>query len=268
MDLLRLFTLLLRHRVLVLVALLLTAGGEVAILYAVPPRYESTAQFVLINTPEGPSAEDVKRDPTLAKVITGNPYLRIPLSVVVDVLAERVSADDVRQQLVKQGADKAYTASATNAIGSGLVVEIVGSGRSSDLAQKTVDLVSKRLLTELRDMQKSEGADDRYLLRALPVSPPTVPVRRITGTARSLIAVAVAGLVLLFALLSIAEAIRGRRVRADPPDLPEAGPPPIQARFQGRSIGRVAGRQSVHAKPGALYGAARGADANTNAADN
>jgi capsular polysaccharide biosynthesis protein len=215
MDLMAIFTIVRRHLWIVVVALVLTLGGIAGVIFGLSPQYESTAQYVLINPPAGPSDAEVQRDPALGRLNADNPYLRLPSpSVVVDVLAQRVSSDTVRQELVNKGADPSYQISGTNAVGSGMVISIVGTGRSAAESHRTIDLVTVRMQSELHDMQKVNGADDRFLIQALPVSPPTDPVRKVTGTIRSAIVVLAAGMVLLFLVISVVEAVSVRRNRA------------------------------------------------------
>jgi capsular polysaccharide biosynthesis protein len=217
MDLLALFATLRRHKLIVLLAMLLSVGGDAYIAFGIPPQYESKAQYVLINPPSPPTDSQIQRDPSLAKVNTNNPFLRLPSpSVVVDVVAQRVSGDTVRRALLAQGADKNYVVASTNAIGAGMVIDITGSGTSAQQARHTLELVSARMKVELHDMQKVDGADDQYLIQAIPINPPTDPLRKITSTIRSIIGVTAAGMVLLFALISIAEAMGPRRARSVP----------------------------------------------------
>ncbi|SCF25617.1 Capsular polysaccharide biosynthesis protein [Micromonospora viridifaciens] len=212
MDLLALLTALRRHKLVVLVVTLLILGADAYIAFGIPPQYESRAQFVLINPPAPPSDAQIERDPRLAKLNTNNPILRLPsLSVVVDVVTQRMYGDDVRRSLVRQGADENYVVEPTNALGSGTVLGITGTGSSPEEASRTLTLVSERMQDELRAMQKVDGADDHYLIQALSINPPTEPVRKVTSTVRSLIGATAAGAVLLFAALSIAEATRTRR---------------------------------------------------------
>ncbi|WP_410814246.1 Wzz/FepE/Etk N-terminal domain-containing protein [Micromonospora sp. 067-2] len=225
MDLLALFTTVRRHKLIVLAVLLVLIAGNAFVAFGIPPRYESQAQYVLIAPPPQPTEAAIERDPGLLKVNANNPYLRLPNpSVVVDVLSQRVSGNMIRQELINQGADEDYTISSTNAIGSGLVINVVGTGSSPDSAARTLDLVSKSMEKELYDMQKVDGADDKYLFQALPINPPTDPTRKVTGTIRSVIAVSAACLVLLFGLISVAEAVGPRRTKQvvpfDDPDAP------------------------------------------------
>jgi capsular polysaccharide biosynthesis protein len=222
MDLLALFSTVRRHRLIVALVLLFAVAGEAFVLFGIPPQYESKVQYVLINPPAAPTDTEIARDPSLGKLNTNNPYLRLPNpSVVTDVLAQRVSGEGVRRALRAKGADATYLIAPTNAIGSGLVIEITGTGTSVQQASRTIDLVTERMTSELRGMQVVDGANDRFLIKALPVSPPTDPVRKVTSTVRSLIAVAVAAIVVLFGLVSVAEAIPPRRTkRVSPSDGP------------------------------------------------
>jgi hypothetical protein len=204
--------------------------------FGTPPQYESQAQFVLIAPPPPPSDTEIQRDASLAKINTNNPYLRLPNpSVVVDILAQRVSGETVRRKLVSEGADLSYQVTSTNAVGSGLVISITGTGHSDAEARRTLDLVTARTKSELRDMQTINGANEKYLFKALPINPPTNPIRKVTGTYRSLMAVCAAGVVLLFAWISLAEAIgpRKRRLRS------ESGPKGHADRANGRRVGEV-----------------------------
>jgi len=229
MDLLALFHSLMRHKVIAAVVLAFVAAGNAYVLFGVAPVYECKTQFVLVNPPPPPTDDEIRQNPALAKLNADNPYLRMPNpSVVVDVLAQRVSGENVRRELMAAGADGDYQIAPTNAIGSGLVIEITGTGSTAGQSRRTLDLVSDRMKADLRAMQKVNGADDRFLIQALLISPPTDPQRRVTSTARSLIALTAAGVVALFAFISVAEAVGPRRARrrTGQPEFPpgSAGP--------------------------------------------
>ncbi|MDT5036725.1 MAG: hypothetical protein QOE03_1910 [Micromonosporaceae bacterium] len=235
MDLVAILAIVRRHRWIVASALALVAGAVAGVVFATPKQYESTAQYVLISPPPAPSDAQIQRDPGLGRLNSDNPYLRVPSpSVVVDVLAQRVSGDTVRQALINQGADKDYQIAGTNAVGSGMVISIVGTGHSAALSRRTTGLVASRMQTELHDMQKVNGADDRFLIQALPIGPTADPVRKITSTIRAAIATLAGGMVLLFVVVSVAEARSVRRTRvvstvpmqrAAPPDPAPPAPP-------------------------------------------
>jgi hypothetical protein len=168
---------------------------------------------VLIAPPPLPTDAQIERDPALGRLNSDNPYLRLPSSVVVDVLTSKVSGDDIRRDLVSQGADTNYQIAATNTIGNGLIISILGTGVSAAQSRKTLDLVVTSMNSELQQMQTINGADKRFLYQAQPINAPTNATRKITGTLRSLIAVTAAGVILLFACISVAEAIPARRTR-------------------------------------------------------
>jgi capsular polysaccharide biosynthesis protein len=214
MDLLAIFSSLRRHLLVVAILAALVIGGDVYVLFVIPPTYESQAQYVLISPPAPPTDLQIQKNPALGNLNDNNPYLRLPSSVVVDVLAQRVSGDAVRRDLVSQGADTNYEVSSTNTIGNGLVIQITGTGHSSAQARHTLDLVAARTKSELQNMQTIDGADSRFLFQALPINAPTDATRKITGTVRSLIAVTAAGVILLFGIISVLEAMPSRRRRS------------------------------------------------------
>jgi capsular polysaccharide biosynthesis protein len=229
MDLLAMLDALRRHKLLVLLVLLGILGGDVYIAFGIPHQYESQAQYVLINPPDAPTESQIARDPALGRLNTDNPYLRLPGVVVVDVVAGRASSEVVRRELSARGADGDYQISGTNAIGAGLVIVIVGTGHTAPQARMTANVVAERMQSELHAMQKVNGADDRFLIRTVQVSPPTEPVRKVTGTVRSAIAVLAAGLVLLFALVSLAEAMSVQPKRPRPPKPSKPPKPPVHS---------------------------------------
>ncbi|GIH12931.1 Wzz/FepE/Etk N-terminal domain-containing protein [Rugosimonospora africana] len=211
MDLLAIFSSLRRHPLVVVILALLVVGGDAYVLFVIPPSYESQAQYVLIAPPAPPTDAQIAADPALGRLNDNNPYLRLPSSVVVDVLAQRVSGDAVRRDLIAQGADRNYVISSTNSIGNGLVIQITGTGHSAGQAQGTLNLVAARTKSELQTMQTIDGADSRFLFQVLAINAPTDATRKITGTMRSLIAVTAAGVILIFALISVLEALPTRR---------------------------------------------------------
>jgi len=229
MDLVAVFSSLRRHKIIVLMVLLLTIGGDLFVVYGLPQQYESKAQYLLSPPPPAPTDEEIQKNPSLAKLNANNPYLRVAtLSVVTDVLAQRVGADETRKQLIAQGADQDYAIATTNAIGSGQLIEITGTGHSPEESDRTRDLVVAQMVAQLHDMQTVNGADDRYLIKAIPVTQSAEPLHKVTVTMRSVIAVTVAGLILLFALISIADAIAPWRRRRAGLDVPHAPEPPRQ----------------------------------------
>jgi capsular polysaccharide biosynthesis protein len=211
MDLLAIFSSVRRHPLVMLILALLVVCGDAYVLFVIPPTYESQAQYVLISPPAPPTDAQIAANPPLGLLNDNNPYLRLPSSVVVDVLAQRVSGDAVRRDLIAQGADRNYVISSTNTIGNGLVIQITGTGHSAAQAQHTLDLVANRTKTELQTMQTIDGADSRFLFQVLAINAPTDATRKITGTMRSLIAVTAAGVILMFGFISVLEALPTRR---------------------------------------------------------
>ena len=85
-------------------------------------------------------------------------------------------------------------------------MDVVGTGTSSLAGGDDASPVSSRLQAELEAMQRVYGADDSALISALPVADPTGAHMIFSGTIRMMIGVLGAGVVALFAAISIAEA--------------------------------------------------------------
>ncbi len=208
MDLFAIFGALRRHWSLTAIVVLLTVGVMAVLLFVMPRSYEAKASFILVNPPPAPTDAQIAVDPSLADINRNNPYLRFANQATMgEVLSSRVSGSTVRSSLVQQGADGDYTiAPSSDFGGSGLLLDLTGTGQSPQEAEATLALVTDRMEDELYAIQKVYGADDTLLITALPVAEPTGAVLVVSGLARSLVGAMAAGLVLLFTAISIAEA--------------------------------------------------------------
>jgi len=197
-----------RHWVATVVVAAAVLVGATSLLVLMPRHYEATASYVLINPAPDPTQDEIAADPSLASVNRNNPYLRFANPATVgQVLAGRVSSDEVRGALEEMGADAAYTvAPSPDFGGSGQVMDVVGTGTSARVAELTLKLVDDRMSSELHDMQKVYGADDSALIVALPVAAPTKAHVVLSGTVRALVGFVGAGVLALFTVISIAEA--------------------------------------------------------------
>ncbi|MGX5653815.1 Wzz/FepE/Etk N-terminal domain-containing protein [Geodermatophilus nigrescens] len=218
MDLYAILQSLRRHWVLTVGIAVATAVAIGGVLFLMPRDYEATASYVLVNPDPGPSGSEVPTDPGWTDVNRNNPYLRFANQATVSqVLAARVSGDSVRESLIAAGADSGYSiAPSVDFGGSGYIIDIVGTGSSSEEALRTLEVVVQRMQDELRAMQRIFNADDSALITALPVAEPTGARLIVSGTIRSLVGIGGAGVIALFAAISIAEA------RASAPKRPRA----------------------------------------------
>jgi capsular polysaccharide biosynthesis protein len=207
MDIFAILRSLRRHWVITLVVAALTVGGSLSLLLVMPRNYESSASYVLVNPDSGPTQDEIAADPSLA-VNRNNPYLRFSNpSTVGQVLSGRVSAANVREELTAKGAGEDYRIAPSPEFGgSGQVLDLVGTGTSPQQAEETLRLVADRMVTELTDMQAVYGADPSTFINVLPVAAPTKAKLVLSGTVRAMVGFAVAGVLLLFSAISVAEA--------------------------------------------------------------
>ncbi len=216
MDLLQILQKIWRFRIVTLPVLALTLLGAIYVVALKEPEYSATSSYVLINPPAPPTAEEIAADPTLGRISADNPYTRFTdQSVVVDLLASGLSNESARKALAQQGADPRYTVAPSSGLGySSLIVEITGVGSTPETAMETATLVGAAVTRELDRLQSSQGVDARYRIETQRVVAPDHAEQRVSGKLRILVGVFVLGAILLFVVISAAEAVttvRGER---------------------------------------------------------
>ncbi|MBU5424218.1 hypothetical protein KQI48_16225 [Cellulomonas hominis] len=189
-----------RRYVLPAVLLVLVA---VAYVYQFAPRtYESTATYALVN-PAVPTPEELEADPELAALDADNPYLRSSdTNLIADALIARLGASSTVERLEAQGIGSDYGVG-PGVGGNGFVVDVTGVGPSPEAAVATTAGVGAILETELRDLQKVNGADDRYLFTPLLLTGPDGATEQFSSRLRAVIVVGLGGGVLVFAAVSL-----------------------------------------------------------------
>jgi hypothetical protein len=213
MDLLSIARKIWRYKLLTLPVFLLTFCGAVYAVAIKDPVYEAKSSYLLINPPAPPTPEELAQDPTNRGRSADNPYTRFAdQSVVVQVLTSALSSEPARRKLTDAGADSRYTVAPIAGLGySSPIVEITGVGRSPETAIRTADLVANALMRELKRMQDEQGVDPEYEIRTQQIAAPHAELRA-SGQARMLVAVLVGGAVLMFLVVSVAEAVSGLRL--------------------------------------------------------
>lgn len=218
MDLLSIAETIWRHKLVTLPVLLLTIAGMVYVVAIKEPVYEASSSYILINPPSPPTAEQIDRNPELNRIRADNPYTRFAdQSVVANVLARTVSKDQARRALVRAGADERYVVEPSAEFGlTAPIVQITGVGASADAAMGTAKIVSKAVRQELARMQRAHGVDARYWISTQQLESPYRAELQASGLLRSLVAVLALGVILLFVVVSVAEALSSRRVARRP----------------------------------------------------
>ena len=212
MDLLSIARKIWRYKLLTLPLILLTFCGAVYAVAFKDPVYEAKSSYLLLNPP-APTPEEIAQDRSIGQS-ADNPYTRFAdQSVVVQVLTSRLSSEDARRKLTDAGADSRYTVAPTAGLGyTTPIVEITGVGPSPQTAIRTADVVGTALMRELNRMQEGQGVDPQYAIRTQQVAAPTHAELRASGQARMLVAVLVIGAVLMFLVVSVADAVTSLRL--------------------------------------------------------
>jgi hypothetical protein len=131
--------------------------------------------------------------------------------MVGQVLATRMNSEDVRTALVGQGVSDEYVVSPSNDFGgAGQIINVSGIGATPEAAAHASDVIVTRMTEELRSMQKVYGAVDRYMITLIPIQAPGEAKRVVSGQLRSVIALGGVGMILLFAAISVRQAMSAR----------------------------------------------------------
>jgi hypothetical protein len=214
MSLLLIVTKLWKYKFVTLPIVAVTLVGSFYVVAVAAPTYETTASYILVNPPPGPTEADIQQNPALKRVHADNPYTRFSDggSVLVQVLTSRLSSDATRLMLVKQGADPNYIAAPSVSFGFGVpLLEITGTGTTAAQAVATANLVGQALSNELNRMQA--GIDPTYRINAEDVVPAHDAKLKPTGKLRSLVAVLALGTILLFLAVSVLDAVNALRAQ-------------------------------------------------------
>lgn len=186
--------------------------AAVTYLFAFGPRiYQSTASYALVN-PMVPTEQEILKDPALEGLNSNNPYLRSSdNTLIAQVLTTRLGTEEVTKSLEMQGLGTEYTVERAGSFGSGLLILVTATGSSPNQAMDTVKVLGQYLVQELQAMQEINGADQRFMFTALPVTTGDQATEQFSSRLRTVIMVGAGGVVLLFAAVSAAQALDRRR---------------------------------------------------------
>jgi len=187
-----------------------------ALVFALGPRdYESTASYAVVS-PNIPSDAQIQADPVLGKLNSNNPYLRSSdPSLITSVVMTQLNAPSTADYLKSKGLGTTYTV-APSVSGSGFIATITGTGATPAQSVATTTELGSMFTSTLREIQKVNGADDRYLYTAIQASAPDRATEKISSRLRTVIIVAVCGIILIFGSVSLGSALSARRRRGTP----------------------------------------------------
>lgn len=212
MDLLTLLRTLRRYKLVALPIVIITGLAAGYLLFEAPSTYQTKSTVIMVSpSATTPSATDIAADPALAKVHANNPYTRNYDPVVVaNVVAERLTSDQIKSQLIAQGSGTGFQVSLSAPFGySTPIMEIDGAGSSPSAALKSANVVDAAVASQLKVMQA--GVDPQYQVTSQIVTPPSKPVIKVSAKLRGTIAVCALGLIVLFIAVSVAQAFSKKR---------------------------------------------------------
>ncbi|MFE4195033.1 chain-length determining protein [Paenarthrobacter sp. NPDC056912] len=204
------------HKLVVLPVLLLTAIAAVYVYSFAPRLYEAKATYAIVN-PKIPSEAEMEKDPALRNLNADNPYLRsADSSLIAQVVATRLSDDSTGEAMKSGGLSTDFTVARPP---SSFLIEISAAADSKESAIATVHALGTRLEEDLKTIQSVNGAAEQYLFTSIMIAAPDDATEQFSSRLRSLIVVAVAGLVLVIGAVSAARGVEAARERS-----PKAAP--------------------------------------------
>jgi capsular polysaccharide biosynthesis protein len=219
MDLLSIIQTVWRHKFATIPVILLTAIGALYVIAIKAPVYQASSSLLLLGPPGQPTSEQIAANHKLAKIDPNNPYAGFnDLPIVADAVINIVTSPSEGNTLVRAGANPKYTITLSSDFGNPPILQITGTGTTPQQAILTTKLVTKASAAALYQMQKEQGVDNYYLITTTELVQPTQAQTVASGRLRTLVAVLGLGTILLFVVVSFAEALqKRRRVGVDSP---------------------------------------------------
>ncbi len=223
MDLLALSRTIWRHKIAVIPVLVLVLAGLIYVVKIKPPEYQSDAEILLVNPPAAPTQQEINADPSLAKIDTYNPYLAYgDLTLVGDPVVDLVTSHSAQQALAAEGVSPKYQVAMSSDSGNPPIIDITGIGTTAASAVDAAQLVTRAAVADLLTLQQAQGVPPHYMINGQVVLPAKSAQVQVTPKLRAIIEVLGVGVILLFLVISIAEAFA--RKRDEELDIPPARP--------------------------------------------
>ena len=192
-------------------ALLITVVAAVLVFAYGPRDYESTASYAVV-TPTIPTDAQIKSDPALGTLYANNPFLRsLDPSLVAGVTMAQLNTPSTADVLKAKGLGTDFMIEPS--VSSGFITVITGTGGTPAQSLATTKELGSMFTKALRQIQTVNGADARYLYTAIQASSPDRATEKISSRLRTVIIVAVAGVILIFGSVSLGSSLSARRRR-------------------------------------------------------
>jgi hypothetical protein len=223
MDLFALVRTIWRHKIAAAPVILLMGLGLFYVVAIKPPTYDSDASVQLLYPPAAPTPQQIAQDPKLGKLNANNPFVSLgdPL-FVGDAVVDEITSPSAQQQLLSEGVDKRYQAAMSSDPGNPPIIDITGVGKTQAIALYGAQKVTALAQADLIKMQAADGVNPVYMITSEVLIAPTQASATVTSKLRTLIAVLGGGIILLFVVISGAEAIERKRAD-DLEDVPSGG---------------------------------------------
>lgn len=215
MDPLTVLNTLWRHKWTAVPVLILTIAACAYVYLFAPRTYEASMSYALA-APDVPSQFELQQNKDLAKLNSDNPYLRTgDSSLLSQVVIAKLSDPEIAESLEAEGLGADYTIAPIANLGMGLV-QITASAGSDEAAVGTAQALGEKFKSTIKSVQEVNHADSSYLYSAIPVRGPGPAQELYSSRLRSLIMVGIAGAVLLFGVVSVAQSFSIRKDRRTP----------------------------------------------------
>jgi uncharacterized protein involved in exopolysaccharide biosynthesis len=223
MDLLSIVQALWRHKIFVIPVIVFTAAGSFYVVKLKSATYEASSSVLLANPPGAATPSQISDNPDLKKVSPYNTFVSYgDLSVVADSVIELLTSAPAQPALIQSGVDPRYQVTLSTAYGNPPIIDITGVGSTPQVAVQSANLLAAAVKTDLYQLQESQGINNFYMITALEIVKPVQAQRSTSGKLRSLIAVIGLGALLLFVVVSVAEAVAQRRRGSSASAVPRA----------------------------------------------
>lgn len=215
MDPLTVLSTLWRHKWTAVPVLILTIAACAYVYLFAPRAYEASTSYALA-APDVPSQFELEQNKDLAKLNSDNPYLRTgDSSLLSQVVIDKLSDPEIAEGLEAKGLGVDYTIAPIANLGMGLV-QITATAGSEQAAVGTAQALGEKFKSTIKTVQEVNHADASYLYSAIPVRGPGPAQELYSSRLRSLIMVGIAGAVLLFGVVSVAQSFSLRKGRRPP----------------------------------------------------
>lgn len=211
MDFVSIVRALWRNKRFAIPVLVLTAVAALYVVKMQPPVYQASASVLLKNPQGQATASQIAANPSLKTANPYNPFMSYgDLDVAANAVLELINSQPAQAALTEAGVDPRYTLSLSTANGAPPIIDISGVGGTARAAVRSANELVNTVKKDLYQIQQSQGINPFYMITAVSLVKPNQAYRA-SGKSKSLVAVTGIGVILLFVVVSTADAVAERR---------------------------------------------------------